>query len=96
MRFNEVCGASQIAEARAEAYTLRAEMSSLESRYEQKARQAEVSEEAIELLMDELHAALDSLRSREERNLRRQDETEKSRVRMDRQQKQVSFLKVFS
>ncbi|XP_060755736.1 227 kDa spindle- and centromere-associated protein-like isoform X2 [Neoarius graeffei] len=79
----------RVAEARAEVCTLRVEMSSLKSRYEQKARQAELSEEATELLTDELHAALASLRSREERNLHRQDETEKLRVQMDSQQKRL-------
>lgn len=93
---NESCGVGQVAEARAEVCTLRVEMSSLKSRYEQKARQAELSEEAMELLTDELHAALASLRSREERNLHHQDETEKLRVQMDSQQKRVSFLQAFS
>lgn len=71
-------------------------MSGLESQYEQKARQAELSAEAMELLTDELQAALESLRSREERTLHRQEEMENLRVRTDRLQKQVRFLRAIS
>lgn len=84
--------APQVVEAQAEVCSLRAEMSSLESRFEQKVRDAELSEEAMELLTDELQAALDSLRSREERSLHHKAEMEKLRVGMDHQQKQVAFL----
>lgn len=57
-------------------------MSSLESRYEHKAKQAALTEEAMELLTDELQEALDGLKSREERNLHREEEMEDQRKRV--------------
>ncbi|KAK2814814.1 hypothetical protein Q7C36_023080 [Tachysurus vachellii] len=70
----------QMLEARA------AEMSSLESRYEHKAKE---KEEAMELLTHELQAALEGLKSHEERNLQREEEMEELQLRMELQHKQV-------
>ncbi|XP_047664318.1 plectin-like [Tachysurus fulvidraco] len=63
-----------------------AEMSSLESRYIHKAKE---KEEAMELLTDELQAALEGLKSHEERNLQREEEMEELQLRMEHQHKQV-------
>ncbi|XP_046690136.1 plectin-like isoform X1 [Silurus meridionalis] len=80
----------QAVEARADVCSLRAEMSVLETRYKQKARQAALTEEAMELLTDDLQVALDVLRNQEnQRNLQHQEETEKLRVRTTSQQKKV-------
>lgn len=70
----------QMLEARA------AELSSLESLYEHKAKE---KEEAMELLTDELQAALEGLKSHEERNLQREEEMEELQLRMEHQHKQV-------
>lgn len=66
-----------------------AELSSLESRFVHNTKQAALSEEAVDLLTDELQAALDGLRSREERNLHRKEELEDLHIRMNHEQKQV-------
>ncbi|XP_058232560.1 plectin-like isoform X2 [Hemibagrus wyckioides] len=75
----------QMLEARAEVCSLTAEMSSLESRYEHKAKQAALTEEAMELLTDELQEALDGLKSREERNLHREEEMEDQQKRVEKE-----------
>ncbi|XP_036414852.1 trichohyalin-like isoform X3 [Colossoma macropomum] len=79
----------QAEEAQAEVSSLRNEMSSLECRYKKKASQMEHWEEAVEQLMEELQAALDSLRTREERSLWCEEEMQRLRVEVDSQQKQI-------
>ncbi|KAL6462746.1 hypothetical protein MHYP_G00291680 [Metynnis hypsauchen] len=79
----------QVKEAQAKVSSLRDEISSLESRYKKKASQMEHWEEAVEQLTEELQAALDSLRTREERSLRCEEEMLRLRVKVDSQQKQI-------
>ncbi|XP_072545870.1 uncharacterized protein [Salminus brasiliensis] len=80
----------QVEEARAEVSSLRDEMSSLQCRYKMKVSQMEHWEKAVEQLTEELQAALDSLRTREERGLWCEKEMERLRVKVDGQQKQIS------
>ncbi|XP_062841342.1 uncharacterized protein LOC134300842 isoform X2 [Trichomycterus rosablanca] len=80
----------QLEDLRADISNLKAELSCLESRYEQKVSELEHSEEVLEQLTEELHAALDTLRSRDETNLQCEKEMEKLQLTMDNQQKQIS------
>lgn len=84
-------GVYQTEEAEAEVSSLRDEMSSLECRYEKKVSQMEHWEEAVEQLTEELQAALDSLRTREDRGLWCEEEMERFIVKVDSQHKQVGF-----